>query len=275
MSNEQLRRTSAGHRIVILSGPKLIHRNTCATLIQAGLNIVGICVAEQRAAGLPLKYLVKSCEKKGYGVTLSRILGRLAYQCLNAAKDRKIFARLYNEPAINDVLRNWSGQTHETSDYGAKETLSWVRSLEPDILVVHSPYWVGKAVRNIPKTGIVLGGHPGITPCYRGSHSAFWAVYSGNSQDVGCTVFLVGSGVDTGDIVVQERIAIEPGDSFVTLGWKGMIRIAQLQAKVLRDLDQGVKLESVPITSVPPRSEFDNPTFREFARYRSVQSILR
>ena len=47
-------------------------------------------------------------------------------------------------------------------------------------------------------------------------------------------------GVDTGDIVAQERIPVEKGDSFMTLSWKGMIRIAQLQAAAL----EAVRLES-------------------------------
>ncbi len=54
------RRSSGKNRIVVLCGPRLFHLNTCATLIRSGLNVVGICVADQRTAGIPLSYLLKS-----------------------------------------------------------------------------------------------------------------------------------------------------------------------------------------------------------------------
>jgi methionyl-tRNA formyltransferase len=139
--------------------------------------------------------------------------------------------------------------------------------MNPDVLVVHSPYWIGSAVRRIPRLKIVLGGHPGITPFYRGSHSAFWAIYKGRLQDVGCTVFLLNDGLDTGDIVAQRRVPVEAADSFVTLGWKGMIQIAELQAAVLRDLDAGRDVTRRAIRVVPPDSEFDNPKIMQYFQY--------
>jgi methionyl-tRNA formyltransferase len=62
-------------------------------------------------------------------------------------------------------------------------------------------------------------------------------------------------GVDTGDIVAQERIPVEKGDSFMTLSWKGMIRIAQLQAAALGNPGPGT-------VAAAPRNHFDCPWFR-------------
>jgi hypothetical protein len=61
----------------------------------------------------------------------------------------------------------------------------------------------------------------------------------------------------------------------MTLSWKGMIRIAQLQAQALSNLDQGQELDRRKITVIPPDSEFDNPTFGEFLRYRLRQQLVR
>jgi hypothetical protein len=54
-----------------------------------------------------------------------------------------------------------------------------------------------------------------------------------------------------------------------------MIRIAQLQAQALSNLDQGQELHRRKITVIPPDSEFDNPTFGEFLRYRLRQQLVR
>jgi hypothetical protein len=261
---------------VVLCGPLQPHRqHTCATLIRSGLNVVGICVADQRTAGLPLNYLMKSARKKGLWRTASRSLARIAYLALNERRDQTAYKKLFNQLELTDTLLPWKDRIHYTDNYSNPETLTWLKELEADVFVVHTPYWVGKKVRELPRKGIVLGGHPGITPDYRGSHSAFWALYKQKPEDVGCTVFLIDSGVDTGDIVAQERIPVEKGDSFMTLSWKGMIRIAELQATALNSLDQGQDLPRRKITDIPLDSEFDNPTFGEFLRYRLTQKLAR
>ena len=262
------------HRVVVLCGPNTTHKNTCATLIRSGLNVVGVCMADQRKAGLPLSYLLRSAKRKGVWPTLSRAIARLVYRIMDLGRDRAAMARIFDEPAIQQTLDDWNGPIHRTESFSAPETMEWLKAQDADVFVVHSAYWVSKQVRSLPRTGIVLGGHPGITPHYRGSHSAFWAIYFGKQQDVGCTAFLLSDGVDTGDIVAQDRIAIADGDSFITLAWKGMKRIAELQAAAITDLDRGIPLsrKSLP---VPANSEFDNPRLGEFLRYRWRQQRVR
>jgi methionyl-tRNA formyltransferase len=223
---------------------------------------------------MPIQYLLKSAKRKGVWPTTSRLLARVVYEALNHRKDQKVFEQLFDRRGLEETLRPLADRIHYTDNYSRPETLAWLEEREADILVVHTPYWVGKKVRQLPRKGIVLGGHPGLTPNYRGSHSAFWAVYSRKPEDVGCTVFLIDNGVDTGDVVAQQRIPVEKGDSFMTLSWKGMIRIAQLQAKVLNDLDAGAELPRRKVT-IPADSEFDNPTLGEFLRYRMRQQTVR
>ena len=262
------------HRIVVLCGSSLAHRNTCATLIRHGLNVVGICEADQCTVGLPISYLFRRVRRKGLGETLSRIAARALYLSLNHKKDQAVFARLFDEKSINETIRKWDGQVHRTKNYSAPETLRWLQELHADIFVAHTPYWIGKNVTRLPTTTMVLGGHPGITPFYRGSHSAFWAIYRGRPQDVGCTVFLLDDGVDTGEIVAQDKIEIERGDSFFSLSWKAMIRLAEMQATVLQDFDRGIEIPRKRI-SPPPNSEFDNPRFSEYLQYCYRQRLVR
>jgi len=141
-------------------------------------------------------------------------------------RDQAAYRQLFNARELEETLRPWADRTHYTADYSSPETVKWLMERGADIFVVHTPYWVEKKDRELPRKGIVLGGHPGLIPDYRGSHAAFWAVYKRKVEDGGCTVFLIDSGVDTGDIVAQERLPVEKGDSFMTLAWKGMIRIA-------------------------------------------------
>ena len=72
--------------------------------------------------------------------------------------------------------------------------------------MVHSEGWVGKLIRNIPKDGIIIGGHPGITPVYRGAHSSFWAIYNQEENKIGYSIFHIDESVDAGDLIFQEKI---------------------------------------------------------------------
>lgn len=262
------------HRIVALVGPSLVHKHTCATLIKHGLNVVGVCEADQRTAGLPLRYVFRSIRRKGLWDTFSRVAARILYLSFNRRKDAELFAQLFNKQGIDETLSRWGGEIHRTDDYSKPETIKWLQSLEADIFVAHTPYWIGKKIRGLPTTKIVLGGHPGITPDYRGSHSAFWALYKGKPEDVGCTVFVLDDGVDSGDVVAQAQIPIQTGDSFFTLCWKGMIRLAEMQAQILQDFDRGAEIPR-RVVCVSENTMFDNPSLGEYLQYCCRQQWAR
>lgn len=262
------------NRIVIVVGPQLWHKNTCATLIRAGLDIVGICYCDQRTFHLPLRTVWRSLKKDSVWKTMGRIAGRVYYNLLNGKKDRFIAERLFDQGEIEQVLSSWRGPVHTTDDYSRPDTIDWLDAMKADFFVVHTPAWVGKKVRQLPAKGI-LGGHPGLTPAYRGSHSTFWAIYHSQPENVGASVFWLDAGVDTGDLIVQEHIPIEHGDSFITLGWKGMIRIAELQAQVLDAFDHGIDIPRHSHREIPPNSLYPVPTLCDYLRYRHRQKDVR
>lgn len=263
------------NRVVVLSGPDLVQRHTCATLIDRGVNVVGICYAGGRVAGVPLDFLRLSIKRKGWRRTSSQVAGRLAYLLGNRRADGAIFRRLYDEDWIEQILAGFEGESRQTDRYSDPETLAWLKSLDPDVFVIHTAQFVGKKVRSLPSKQLTIGGHPGLTPHYRGSHSAFWAVYGGRPQDLACSIFWLDGGYDTGDLIAQERLEIEPGDSYVSMAWKGMIRQAELQAEVILANDAGRPFPRVPHPSIPEGSYYDIPTLGEYLDYRKRQDILR
>jgi phosphoribosylglycinamide formyltransferase-1 len=60
--------------------------------------------------------------------------------------------------------------------------------------------------------GRVLNIHPSLLPKYRGLSPQKRALEGGETE-TGCTVHLVDEGTDTGPIVLQRRVRIEPGDT--------------------------------------------------------------
>jgi len=274
MSNRDLRAIRK-HRVVALVNPRLQCLSTCATLIDAGVNLVGIVESNPHTAGLPLKSFQRLVRKNGLLRTISQVISRCIYAVRNRRSDAKIFDELFDRVEIEKTLSKWSGERIECQNYGDAETMRRIRDLAPDILVVHSQSWVTKRVREIPTTGMVIGGHPGITPFYRGSHSPFWALLHRKPELVGWTVFHVNQGVDCGDVIRQGRLNLQPGDSYMSLNWRGMKNIASAQADVVLDFDRGEPIPRKPHREIPEGSEFGLPGVLSYLRYLRRQSVAR
>lgn len=263
------------NRVVAMVGSALTNLKTCTTLIEHDVNLVGICICDQRLLRLPFRYVWKSVRRYGVGTAMGQIAGRIYYRLLNRVRDLHVYRRLYDEVAIQAVLQDWQGEIHRTKSYSDDSTIDWLRGMRPDIIVVHTPYWISKRVRKEANRDIVIGGHPGITPQFRGSHPAFWAMYQGNPAAVGYSVFWLDGGVDTGDLIYQGRVLLEPGDSFMTVQWKGMLSEAEVIARVIRDYDHGIEIPRIKHAAIPANSEYRVPTLGEYLAYRRRQSVLR
>ena len=64
--------------------------------------------------------------------------------------------------------------------------------------------------------GWIINIHPSLLPKYPGAHAHRDALADG-AKITGCTVHLVDEGVDTGQIIAQEEVAILEGDTIESL----------------------------------------------------------
>ena len=268
-------KTSSGNRVVALINPVLHCRSTCAALLDHGVNLVGVVEAQTKSSGLPLATFKRMVRKQGIRTTVSQVAARLAYSVQNRAKDRELYRQLFNRHAIESKLSEWGGPVVSCRSYAEDQAIAAVKELRPDILVVHSQSWVTKKVRDLALSGLVIGGHPGITPQYRGSHSSFWALLNQQPDMVGWTAFHVDKGVDSGDVIVQGRMNVQSGDSYMTLNWRGMIEIAKAQAAAIRQFDMDGTVARTPHTELPADSEFGLPGLSEYIQYCRLQKFAR
>jgi methionyl-tRNA formyltransferase len=66
-------------------------------------------------------------------------------------------------------------------------------------------------VFSVPKLGSICF-HPSILPKYRGASAINWALIKGESV-TGLTIFWVDQGIDTGPILLQKTVTVEPDDT--------------------------------------------------------------
>lgn len=76
----------------------------------------------------------------------------------------------------------------------------------------------------------IINTHPSLLPSFPGAHAIDDALAHG-VKVTGCTVHIIDSGVDTGPILAQVAVKIEPGDSSETLHE----RVKQVERKLLVD----------------------------------------
>jgi methionyl-tRNA formyltransferase len=89
----------------------------------------------------------------------------------------------------------------------------------------------------LPRLG-ALNVHPSLLPKYRGASPIQNAILEGD-RETGVSIMLMEAGLDTGDIVVQQRTAIEPGESYGQLHERLAVLGAQLLAQCIALAERG------------------------------------
>lgn len=93
------------------------------------------------------------------------------------------------------------------------KSIQAVRSLEPDIIVVVAfGQILSEEFLNIPKRAIV-NVHYSLLPKYRGAAPVHWAIINGE-KETGVTVQHLARKLDSGDIILQEKVSVRPEETF-------------------------------------------------------------
>lgn len=94
--------------------------------------------------------------------------------------------------------------------------IEWVSARSPDLLVLaFVTDFVPKAMIESATHG-GINYHPSLLPKYRGGSAMNWAVINGE-KETGVTIHQIDEGVDTGPIIIQKRVPIDPQDTIKTL----------------------------------------------------------
>lgn len=107
-----------------------------------------------------------------------------------------------------------------------EEFLADLASLQADVQVVVAFRMLPEVVWNMPRLG-TFNLHASLLPQYRGAAPINWAIINGENQ-TGVTTFFLTHEIDTGNIILQEKIDILPTDNAGTVHDKLMILGAKL-----------------------------------------------
>ena len=117
------------------------------------------------------------------------------------SEDGIIYESVYDFAIKNKIKSIRSNLTH-------KNDVNFIKLLEPDLLFVTDfKFIIKKNILDIPRIGSI-NLHPSLLPKYRGRASINWAIIN-NENFTGVTTFFIDDKIDTGDVLLQEKIKVD------------------------------------------------------------------
>ncbi len=112
--------------------------------------------------------------------------------------------------------------------------LEALKQLHADLQVVVAFRMMPEAVWNMPPMG-TINVHGSLLPQYRGAAPINWAIINGETE-TGVTTFKLKHEIDTGDILLQQKVPITPADNAGTMHDKLMAAGAALLVTTVKGL---------------------------------------
>lgn len=118
-----------------------------------------------------------------------------------------------------------------------------LQSLNADLQVVVAFRMLPEIVWNMPALG-TINLHASLLPQYRGAAPINWAIINGEKQ-TGVTTFKLQHQIDTGNILLQEKIPVADDETAGSLHDKMMYTGAELLLQTIRQIENGTIQEIV------------------------------
>ena len=128
-----------------------------------------------------------------------------------------------------------------TKELWAERLLANVQHHQPDLVVLAGFMKVLPANFVAALKGKLINIHPSLLPEFKGVHAVRDALEAGATK-TGVTIHYVDEGVDTGEIIVQSEVAIEPNDTEAVLHE----RIKKVEHELLASTIEQIAYKQLP-----------------------------
>lgn len=231
--------------------------------------VCAVFVAGRRGAGEKSKTIVHRVEAQRIFWNLLepagylRALGLKIRAAILGAKDPHSVAGLARKQGIPVVA------VDDPNDTPFHKRL---HQFAPDVVLNQSELLLEADVLSIPRLGFV-NRHASLLPRHRGRLAGFWC-HAANKPEYGVTIHKVDVGLDTGDILLQERVTeIDPKAPYLEVMNKLMAPAADLFWRAM-DLLARADFQPMPQTrSDQPAGRF--PTLEQIRQYRRTLQLRR
>lgn len=146
----------------------------------------------------------------------------------------------------------------------------------PDLQIVVAFRMLPEVVWALPPMG-TFNLHASLLPQYRGAAPIHWAVINGESE-TGVTTFFLNHTIDTGDLLLQERLSIDPNETTGSVHDRLMLLGSQVVCKTVDGLCANI-VQPIPQTDAPmkvaPKLFKDNTRIRWDKPAKELHDFIR
>jgi hypothetical protein len=231
-----------------------------------------VVIGKTRASFVP--FLWRRIRRLGVAKVADELVLRLYYILFKSRRDRRML-KSYMAQVQRDIPVTYQRPpVYRVHDINSSASEALLKRLAPDVCVLMVMPLLKKRIFTIPPLGMLVF-HPGVTPEYRGPHSAFWAILNRELWGIGWSLLRVDAGVDTGGVLAQAstRNPDPLTESHVFLGHKshvdGLPGVLQTLCKLQVGEHPRVFTEGRKSTN------YTHPGFTDYLRYRKVLKQLR
>jgi methionyl-tRNA formyltransferase len=166
-----------------------------------------------------------------------------------------------NESAVKKYAAEQGLKILQPEKLKNPEFLGGLKSLNADLLVVVAFRMLPDVVWNMPPMGTV-NLHASLLPQYRGAAPINWTIINGE-KETGLTTFKLQHEIDTGNILLQEKIEIGENETAGELHDRMKEIGGQLLVKTVEGLAAGTLQETPQLAIVNGQLSIENPQIQE------------
>jgi methionyl-tRNA formyltransferase len=166
---------------------------------------------------------------------------------------------------LEQIARAYAIPYKKIGNPNSREFVESARRRSADVIIsVACPYILKEPLLSLPARGCVNIHHAPL-PRYKGMMPTFWQMYHGETT-VGVAVHFMAPELDEGVVLLQERLAIQPGESLHQLIRRSKRHGANCMARALRQIQAGSEVLTPVDTG--QGSYFTFPTIAELREFR-------
>lgn len=151
--------------------------------------------------------------------------------------------RKLNQSAVKKYAESQELTILQPTNLKNSEFINSLKALNANLQIVVAFRMLPKVVWQMPKYG-TFNLHASLLPNYRGAAPINWAIINGETK-TGVSTFFIDEKIDTGNLIFQEAIAIEPNESAGTLHDKLMVLGSALVIKTVNHIKNGA-IDTIP-----------------------------
>lgn len=141
-------------------------------------------------------------------------------------------------PAVKRAAEKLGIKVYQPERMRGEAARAWLEAQRPDALaVVAFGQLLPESIFTLPRFG-AINAHASLLPRYRGAAPIQWALAQGETE-TGVTTMRINAGLDTGDVLLQQKLAIGPDETAPELSARLAALGAEMMVETLAGLEAG------------------------------------